>query len=99
MLRHSEYFVCEFETIIADPRREQQWSSQLSQRDLAKVCQTMSAQLAVMISMTTAMPKIIGFPWEGGDLKRHITMVHATGETWLVPFDFWLTFEVRIVDT
>jgi len=45
--------------------------------------------------MLHSMPRDMGYTWEGGELKRHITLILATGEQCLIPLDLWEDFEVR----
>ncbi|KAK5112866.1 hypothetical protein LTR85_011093 [Meristemomyces frigidus] len=55
--------------------------------------QDQQQSFGALICMLGSMPKDLGYTWEGGELKRHLTLVQASGEVQTIPHELCVNFE------
>lgn len=67
---------------------------QSSIREVAKSGESMASSFSALLAMLGSIPKDAGYTWEGGEFKRHATLVLATGQEISIPPDLWNSFEV-----
>jgi len=63
-------------------------------RETKATCDSMQRNLVALVAMHGSIPKDLGYTWEGGELKQHLTLVQASGEVQIVPMHCCATFEV-----
>lgn len=77
--------------ISSRERSTQLWKTS---EETKTACHGVEQNFHTLIAMLQSMPRDLGYTWEGGELKQHVTLIQASGEQQTVPIDFCASYEV-----